>query len=67
MTVHTGLPLHRSYACILKEQPIVHLVELSRAGRVGDLVVLVILGDEILHYAAGFEQVDRAAIGECIG
>jgi hypothetical protein len=55
MTVHTGLPLHRSYACILKEQPIVHLVELSRAGRVGDLVVLVILGDEVLHYAAGFE------------
>ena len=62
------LTLHGPNTGILKQEPIVHLVALARAGRVADFVLdVVILLDEVLHYGAGFEEADCAAIGEGVG
>jgi hypothetical protein len=61
------LSLHRPQARILEKKPIVHLVFLARATRVGDLVVRVILINEVLEDRTGFEEVDGLAIGEGVG
>lgn len=56
------LALHRSHAGILVEQPVVDCVGLGCALRVGDLVVLVVLLDEVLQNTAGFEEVDGLVV-----
>lgn len=60
------LALHRPHARVLIEQPVVDCVVLRGPLRVGDLVVLVVLLDEVLQDAAGFEEVDGVAVeGVC--
>lgn len=62
-----SLPLHGAHASVEKEEPVVHFVGFATAGWVGDFVLgLVVLLYEVLHYAAGFEEADRFAVGECV-
>lgn len=58
------LALHGPHARVLEEQPVGHLVVLARASRVGDLVVLVVLVDQVLEDASGLEDADLLAVGE---
>ena len=60
------LALHRAHARVLEEEPIVCFVVFSRASRVRNLVVLVVLFSKVLENAAGFEYVDFLAICEGI-
>lgn len=60
----TSLSLHWAYPGVLKEEPIVHLIVLSCAGSVADLVILVVARDQILHDGARLEEIDRLAVGE---
>lgn len=61
------LPLHRTHTRIQEEQPVVHLIVLSRALRVRDLVLGIILVDEVLLDAATLEQADLFPVGEGVG
>lgn len=61
------LALHGSDAGILEVQPADGLVVLAGAPGVGDLVVLVVLLGQIGEDAAGLEEPDLLAVGECIG
>ncbi len=62
------LALHGADARVEEEEPVVDFVGLARAGRVADFVVdAVVLLDEVLHDGAGFEEADRAAVGEGVG
>lgn len=60
-----GLSLHGSDAGIEEEKPVVDFIRLATTGWIGDLVLgLVVLLDEILHDAAGFEESNAFAVGE---
>lgn len=60
------LALHRPHAGVLVEEPIINCVVFWRTLRVGDLVVFVVLLDEVLQDAAGFEEVDGSVVeGVC--
>ena len=61
------LALHRSYAGILVEEPIVDFVGFAGAARVRDLVVRIVLLGEVLEDGAGFEDADLLAVGEGVG
>lgn len=58
------LALHGAHARVLEEQPVDHLVVLARAGRVRDLVVLVVLVDQVLQDASRLEDADLLAVCE---
>ena len=62
-----GLALHGAEAGVEEEEPVVDLVGFAGAGGVADQVFAVVLLDEVLHYGAGFEEVDGAAVGEGVG
>lgn len=51
----TRLTLHRTYASILEEQPIVRLIPFAGTSRVRDLVLSIITLDQVLHNAARLE------------
>jgi hypothetical protein len=60
-----GLALHGTQSSVLKEDPVVYLVVLACACRVGDLVLgLVILLDEVLEDTTGLEDADGLTIAE---
>lgn len=60
------LALHRAHTGVLVEEPVVDLVVFRCTARIGDLVVVVVLLDEVLEDAAGFKEVDLLAIeGVC--
>ncbi len=62
-----SLSLHGPDPSIEEEEPVVDFVSLAATGRIGDLVlVLIVLLDQVLHDAAGFEQADHLAIGKCV-
>lgn len=63
----TSLALHRTYTGVLEEQPIVHFEPLARSLGETNLVLGVVALDEVLHDAAGFEEVDGFAVGEGVG
>lgn len=56
------LALHRPHAGVLVKQPVINCVGLGCTLRVGDLVVFVVLLDEVLQDAAGFEEVDGLVV-----
>ena len=59
------LSLHRPYACIKEEEPIVHLVILAGAAGIADFIMLgVVLVDEVLHDTTGFKEADGMTVGE---
>lgn len=58
------LPLHRTYTGILKEEPVVNLVALSRPLRERDLIIGIVLFNKILEYASGLKDADGLAVGE---
>ncbi len=61
-----GLTLHRTQSRILEEDPVVHLVVLSGALRIRDLVLSIILLCKVLEDAARFKQAYLLPIRECI-
>lgn len=63
----TGLTLHRSYAGVLKEEPVVHLIPLAGALGIRDLVLGIVALNEVLHDASRLEQVDGLTISELVG
>lgn len=63
----TSLPLHRTYARILEEQPIVCLIPLPGALGVADLVFRIIALNKILHDASRLEEPYGLAIGKSVG
>lgn len=58
------LSLHGSDARVEEEEPIVDLVGLTRALRVTDEMIFVVLLDEILHDRARFEEPNHLPISE---
>lgn len=62
-----SLPLHRSHARVLEEEPVVYFVRFAGAARVGDFVVRVVLFCEVLEDGAGFEEADLFAICKSVG
>jgi hypothetical protein len=62
----TSLSLHRTNPRILKEQPVVHLIPLSRSLGIANLVLRIIPLDKVLHDAAALKQTDGIAIGEFV-
>ena len=63
------LALHGAHAGVHEVEPVVGLVVLAGALRVGDFVGGVVLLDEVLQDAAGFEEADFLAVweGVCYG
>lgn len=51
---------------MLEVNPIVHLIVLAGALRVGNLVVLVVLLDQVLKDASGLEEPDFLTVGKGI-
>ena len=62
----TSLSLHRPNTCVLKEQPIVHLIVLASSFGKADLVVRIISINEVLHDTARLEEIDGLAVGKVI-
>ena len=58
------MTLHRSNACILKEQPIVHFIPLSCSLGKADLVLGIIPLDKIVHDRPRFKQVNGFPISK---
>ena len=58
------LPLHGADARVHEVQPVVGFVVFAGALRVGDFVGGVVLLDEVLQDAAGFEEADLLPVGE---
>ena len=61
------LALHRSHTGVHKEEPVGDFDRLPGAFGVAELVLFVVAGDEVLHYAAGFEEADELAVCEGVG
>lgn len=61
------LALHGANACILEEEPVVHLVVFAGALGERNLVLWVILVRQVLQDTTRLEQADFLTIGELVG
>lgn len=66
ISILTCLPLHRTNASVLEEQPIVHLKGLPRTLWEANLVLRVVSLNKVLHDASRLEKINGFAIREGI-
>ncbi len=59
-----GLTLHRSHACVEEKKPVVDFVRLTRAFRVANEMLCIVLLDKILHDRSRLEKPNGLPISE---